>query len=146
MRPSIRCYIDLNTRLIDGIFVWKRGCCMGNRPSINLVSRRGRLAVFFFEPVNWKKNWRSRLSEDEIAGFLTKIERKKCKNSQYQNLLLNGCYLLFEEYEEEKNKKKTSVYILKPYREIGQSLEESLRGGKLIKNLEIFWMNNKIIT
>ena len=40
--------------------------------------------------------------------------------------------------KKKKNKKKTSVYILKPYREIGQSLEESLRGGKLIKNLEIF--------
>lgn len=72
------------------------------------------------------------------AGFLTKIERRKCKKSEYQNLLLNGCYLLFEEYQEKKTRKKTSVYILKPYREIGQSLEESLRGGKLVKDLEIF--------
>ena len=38
--PSIRWYISLKTRLIDGIFDWKRGC-MGNRPSINLVSTRG---------------------------------------------------------------------------------------------------------
>ena len=42
-------------------------------------------------------------------------------------------------------KKKTSVYILKPFWEIGQSFEESLRGGELIKNLEIFWRNNKTI-
>ena len=47
--------------------------------------------------------------------------------------------------KKKKTRKKTSVYILKPYREIGQSLEESLRGGKLVKDLEIFWMNNKII-
>ena len=29
-------------------------------------------------------------------------------------------------------------YILKPYREIGQSFKESLREGKLVKNFEIF--------
>ena len=40
--------------------------------------------------------------------------------------------------KKKKTRKKTSVYILKPYREIGQSLEESLRGGKLVKDLEIF--------
>ena len=39
----------------------------------------------------------------------------------------------------------TPVYILKPFREIGQSFEVSLRGGKLVKNLEIFRMNNEII-
>ena len=37
-------------------------------------------------------------------------------------------------------KKTPTVYILKPRRDIGQSLEESLRGGKLVKN---FWMNIK---
>ena len=35
-------------------------------------------------------------------------------------------------------KEKISVYILKPCREIGQSFEERLRGGKFVKNLEIF--------
>ena len=34
---------------------------------------------------------------------------------------------------------------MKPFWEIGQSFEESLRGGELIKNLEIFWRNNKTI-
>ena len=62
---------------------------------------------------------RSRLSEDEKAEFFTKTERKKCKNTQ--NILLDGCYLLFEQYLLEN----TSVDILNPYREIGQSLEES---------------------
>ena len=35
---------------------------------------------------------------------------------------------------------KTSVYILKPRREIGQSFikQENVREGKLVKNIEIF--------
>ena len=37
-----------------------------------------------------------------------------------------------------------SVYILKPCQEIGQSFEESLQG-KHVKNLEMFWMNNRTI-
>ena len=41
------------------------------------------------------------LSEDEIAEFLTKTERKKSQNTQ--NILLNACYLLFEEYLHKKN-------------------------------------------
>ena len=40
---------------------------------------------------------------------------------------------------------KQSVYILKPCRQISQSFEEYLRGGKHVKKLEIFWMNNKTI-
>ena len=71
--PSIRWYICLETRLIDGIFAWKRDC-LGNQ---------------------WSKKWRSRLSEDELAEFL-----KKCKNTQ--NILLDRSYLLFEEYLQEK--------------------------------------------
>ena len=71
--PSIRWYICLETRLIDGIFAWKRDC-LGNQ---------------------WSKKWRSRLSEDELAEFL-----KKCKNTQ--NILLDRSYLLFEEYLQKK--------------------------------------------
>ena len=63
---------------------------------------------------------------NEIAEFLTKPEWKESKNTQ--NILLVGCYILFDA-------KKTSVYILKLCRKIGQSLGESLRGGKLVKNL-----------
>ena len=33
---------------------------------------------------------------DEVAEFLTTTERRKSKNTQ--NILLDGCYLLFEEY------------------------------------------------
>ena len=87
---------------------------MANRLSINVVSRRAGLAVY------------SRLSEDEIAEFLTETERKEKKNTQ--NILLDICYQLFEEYPQER----PSVYILKLCLKIGQSLEDleiSLRGG-----------------
>ena len=47
-----------------------------------------------------------------------------------QNLLLDGCYLLFEEYLQDE----TSVYILKTCREKGQKFEESLQGGELNNN------------
>ena len=43
------------------------------------------------------------------------------------------CYLHFE-----KGKTSSAYYIPKPCREIGESFEESLREGKLVKNLEIF--------
>ena len=54
----------------------------------------------------------------KIAEFLIKTERKIYKKTQ--NILLNGCYLLFEEYLQEN----TSFYILKPGREIGQSFKK----------------------
>ena len=74
---------------------------MANRLSINVISRRAGVAVY------------SRLSEDEIAEFLTETERKENKNTQ--NILLNICYLLFEEYPQ----KRPCVYILKLCRKIG---------------------------
>ena len=43
---------------------------------------------------------RSRLSEDEIAEFVTKTEGKKRKNKQ--NILLDGFYLLFLEISARK--------------------------------------------
>ena len=49
--------------------------------------------------VNYQKRRLSRLSEDEIAEFLTKTERKKFKITQ--NILLIGCFLCFEEYLQE---------------------------------------------
>ena len=71
------------------------------------------------------------------------IERKKCKNTQ--NISLKGwLYLLFEEYVQGKT---CVLYILKLGREIGQSFirKENLREDKLVKNIEIFWMNAKTI-
>ena len=46
------------------------------------------------------KKWHSQLSEDEVAEFLTTTEGK---NQEYtQNILLDGCYLLFEENDKTK--------------------------------------------
>ena len=75
--PSILLYIWLETRLINDVFDWKRGC-MDNRPLINRL-------------------------------------------------------------------KRICAYILKLCRKIGRSLKESLQGGKLVKNLQIFWKINKTI-
>ena len=61
-----------------------------------------------------------RLSEDEIAEFLINTERRESKIRQI--ILLDGCYLLFEEYVQEK---KNCFYILKLCRKRGESLEES---------------------
>ena len=72
----------------------------------------------------------SRLFTSELKKmeFLTKTAQKKCQTTQ--NILLGGCYPLCKEYLEEK-----LFYILKPRRKIGQSLEESLRGSKLVNPL-----------
>ena len=48
----------------------------------------------------------------KTAEILTQKERKICKNTQ--NILLDGCYLLFEEYLPEN----TSFWILKPGKEV----------------------------
>ena len=89
--------------MIEGILTWKRSC-LGN---------------------NELKKVAFSLSEDKIAEFLTKTERKKGKNAQ--NILFDGCYLRFEEHLREKKKTKTSVYILKPCREIGQIVCEEVK-------------------
>ena len=72
--------------------------------------------------------WNSRLFEGEIAKFLTNwTEEIKYKNGR------SVC------------KGKLRVISWKPCRGIGQSFEESLREGKLVKRLEIFWMNDNTI-
>ena len=72
--------------------------------------------------------WHSRLSEGEKAKFLTNwTEEIKYKNGR------SVC------------KGKRRVISWKPCRGIGQSFEESLREGNLVKSLEIFWMNDNAI-
>ena len=69
---------------------------------INLVSRRGGLAVYSRATAlsslvtSELKEWCSRLSKDEIPEFLSNTERKESKNTQ--NILLDRCYLLCEAY------------------------------------------------
>lgn len=85
---------------------------MDNRSSINVSSKRGGLAVQLF--TSELEEGPSRLSKDEFAKFLFKTERWERKNTQ--KLLLDICYLLFDEYLQEKN----CIYILKLCRRIGQ--------------------------
>ena len=71
----------------------------------------------------WIRHWNG-----EIAKFLTNwTEEIKYKNVR------SVC------------KGKLRVISWKPCRGIGQSFEESLREGKLVKSLEIFWMNDNAI-
>ena len=93
---------------------------MGNRPLINLVSRGGGPAVFIQEWTRKRKEW---------------IESRKIY------ILLDGCYLFFEDYLQEK---KLCLYP-ETVPKLGQSLEESLAGGGLVKNFKIFWKNDKTI-
>ena len=46
------------------------------------------------------KEWRSLLSDDKIAQFLTKLKGRNAKI--VKKILLDECYLLFEEYLKEK--------------------------------------------
>ena len=41
--PPVRCYIFLETRLIDGIFAWKRGCLGNSDHGVQSYSRKKQL-------------------------------------------------------------------------------------------------------
>lgn len=71
-------------------------------------------AAYLFMPRWTRHKLRSLPSEDEIAEFLTKTERKKCSNTQ--KMLLDKFHLIFRQYLQER----TSVYILKQCRETGK--------------------------
>ena len=113
---SIRRYILLETRLIDDIFDRKRGC-LGNSELNNGIHGYSKTKKLNF----WLK----------LNGRNARMRKPFC--------LMDLIH--FEDYLQDK----TSVYILKACREIGQSFEESLRRGKYVKNLQILWMNNKTI-
>ena len=66
--------------------------------------------------------------------FLTKTERKKCKKTQ--TILHGGCYLLFEEYLQEK--KYRFLSWVRPCRRIGLSFEESHGEVRLLRTRKIF--------
>ena len=118
-------YIDLET-----------GLHMSDRPSINLVSRRGGPVVY--TPVNYKEN-----------GVQTAIRKRKTDGKETkdtQNILLDGCYHVFEEYLQEHQHQKKPVFVTWhcAKKKVGQRLEESLERlpGNLVKNVKIFWINN----
>ena len=74
--------------------------------------------------MNWNK-WRSQLSRDEIAEYLTKTDHKKCKNTQ--NIHIARWALNLSTFWGVSSRKK-NIFL---YPEIGQSFEESTRGDKL---------------
>ena len=78
--------------------------------------------------MNWNK-WRSQLSRDEIAEYLTKTDHKKCKNTQ--NIHIARWALNLSTFWGVSSRKK-NIFL---YPEIGQSFEESTRGDKLVKYL-----------
>ena len=73
------------------------------------------------------------LSEDTIAEPLTKTERKESNHTQ--NILLDEIYLI---YFFKSICKKTLRFYPETVQKIGQSLEDSLRRGKFVKNFKIF--------
>ena len=77
---------------------------MGGRPSINLLSRYARLAVYSL--TSELKKVAIAVIRRRLAEFLTKIEGKKCNNTQ--DIVIDGCYLPFEEYLQEK---KNDLFI-----------------------------------
>ena len=103
----------LETRLIDGIFDWKR--------------------VYMSNSQDHRPKWRSLLSEDEIDEFLTKTERKKCKSTQ--NVLLDEWDQRF--WEVSARYTIISSFISWGAPRSGPKFSTnvaSLRGGKLVKN------------
>ena len=78
---------------------------MGNRPSNNLFFRHSHVAVYGTSELN------------QMA--FTVIQLRQLKFNIKQNILLDGCYLLFEEF----CKKNISLYP-ELCRKTGQSLEE----------------------
>ena len=127
--PSNRWRIGLETGLIDGIiFTWKRGYS-GDRLLINLVSRLGRLTINTW--VNWKNSVHGYLKTKKL-NFLLKLNGRNAR-IHVTYCSIDVIYFLSSIYY------KIHLFIswkaLKPYREIGQSLEESLWGGKLVNPL-----------
>ena len=82
--PSNQWHICLETRLINGIFAWKSALAIVDLKKMEFTAIK-----------------------DQVAEFFTKTERRQSKNTQ--DILLDGCYLLFEEY---LHGKKHRFYIL----------------------------------
>ena len=80
----------------------------------------------------------SLLNKDEIAEFGTKTEGKNFTNKQ--KIFPFGCHLHITIFA-----RKILFISPKPCRKTGKCFEERLRGSKLFKNWEIFWMNNRTI-
>ena len=114
---------------IDGIFDWKRGRMHGQQTFDQRdfpAHRRSCLFTTVRRRDNWISDWDWTEGKQEYAKHIT----------QYMLSTFWGV----------SAKKTLCLYPETVPKKIGQSLEEiSLRGGKLVKNFIIFWMNNKTI-
>ena len=132
----------------DGVFDWKRGWsiiiyiyCPGNEAAY--WAREHCLTSFPCAALQAVFSWGNLKSGPmAIRRRNSWISDQKWteKMKEYAKQLARWLFL------RSIRKKKTSLYLLKPCREIGQSFEEIQSGGKLVKMVETFWMNIKTIT
>ena len=102
--------VDCKTRLIDGIFDYK-WVYIGNSPSTILVSRRGWMDVY--SRAKLKRMALTAFRRRNGWIFLLKLHKINAKiRKTYRSV--DVIYFL-----KSNCKKKTSVYLLKPCREIG---------------------------
>ena len=118
----------------DGIFNWKRGWSM---------------AYLIENEASWEKDHRS-TSFPSSAPYNSCLFTSELKNTAFTAIQRrNSLILTTKEWILSTfwgvSAKKNCVSFLKLSQRIGQRLEESLRGDKLVKNFKIFWMNNEII-
>ena len=139
----------------DGILTWKRGWSM---------------AYWFGKEVAWAKDHRSTsfswaaaqlfihewtknngvhaaIRRRNSLNILNKTTRKESRiRKTYCSI--DVIYFLRIDWGHwgESVRKNLSVFAIRRLcKKIGQSLKESLRGGKLVQDLKIFWMNNKTV-
>ena len=111
---------------------------------VNLIGNKADRRYIWLETRQLGKNW------TKVMAFTAILLRRNRSNFW---LKLNGRnaqkhtaqWIFFYFLRSISVQDKTSVYIPKPFRKIGQTFGESLRGDKHVMNLEIFWMNNKTI-
>ena len=105
------------------------------KPNPALLKRKNGWPVIVYSWVNLKKKWCLRLPETEIAEFLTNWRQEMQECAKLIALLTLSTF-----WGVSARKKNICLYL-----ETVPRKRPSLRGSKLVKNLEIFWMNNKAI-
>ena len=123
--PSIRLYIWLEMRLLgqQTIHTIHQHRFQARPPSWFFKRELEKIA---FKAIRKRNGWPNLWLKRNGRNHYGRISKTYCSIEEYLPL-------------------KKICLILKPCREIAQSFEESLRWGRLVKNLEILWMKNNII-
>ena len=127
--PSIGWYIDLETRLLNGILIWRPGY-MGNRTSINLVSKARRPSCLFTSEQQQQKNGVHAV----IRRRINWLNGRKLTKTRTIYCSMDVIYFLGSIC------KKNLCLYPETVQNTGQ--QKSLRGSKLVP---IFGVNNKTI-